>query len=166
VQVRALVPARAHGRWRATLVDPGSAVVADDPRWLQRPDVGAFVAAPSASAPALADLLDLPLASEVADGHVTSSGARAVVPEVVRDVLQGKGTGTPPTSWVQHDELLVDGVAVEWWVEAGEAHASTGHGLARALAWAVGRWDRRYAVEALLTDPAVAQQQQLDDATG
>ena len=33
------------------------------------------------------------------------------------------------------------------------AHASTFDGMARALAWAAGRWDRRHLIAALLVEP-------------
>ena len=35
----------------------------------------------------------------------------------------------------------------------GVVHAATLEGLARGLAWAAGRWDRRFEAATLLTDP-------------
>ena len=71
-----------------------------------------------------------------------------------------------PARWVQHDELLVDGVAVDWWVADGVPHGSTSEGLARALAWAVGAWHLRHAIAALLAEPLSAQRLRLEDAAG
>jgi hypothetical protein len=165
--VRALVVAET-GALVAAVVPADDAVVADDPRWLQRTDLGALVVAPSARAEALADLLDLDLASEAANGRVTSSGVEADVPrEVLELVRRGGGAGREPaTRWVEHDDLLVDGVPVDWWVTDGVPHAATGEGLARALAWAVGAWHLRHALAALLTDPAAAGRLALEDAAG
>ena len=59
-----------------------------------------------------------------------------------------------PGEWFEHETLLVDDVEVTWWVDDdGAVHASTVDGLARGLAWAADRWDRRWAVEAVLVDP-------------
>ncbi|GMA86383.1 hypothetical protein GCM10025868_16330 [Angustibacter aerolatus] len=81
------------------LVHPRDAVVADDPRWLQRTDLGGLVVAPARGAERLADLLDVRLASEVASGVLTSDGSRTPVPQGVRAVLPGA-----PTEWTEHDE--------------------------------------------------------------
>jgi hypothetical protein len=55
---------------------------------------------------------------------------------------------------MEHDELILDGEdEVAWRVIDGEAHASTFDGMARALAWAAGRWDRRHHIAALLAEP-------------
>ncbi|HKG50870.1 MAG TPA: hypothetical protein VKB14_10545 [Actinomycetales bacterium] len=134
------------------VVDAERAVVADDPRWLQRPDLGGIVVAPAGAAPALADLLDVALASDLAAGRVDQAGTSSPVPAAVRDVLPGA-----PASWCEHDELSVDGQPVDWWVdEDGGLHAATTDGLARALAWSTGRWAQRHLVAAVLADPADA----------
>ncbi len=144
----------------STVVDAAGAVVVDDPRWLQRADLGGLVVAPAGRAAALADLFDIDLASERAAGRVTSAGSSSAVPAAVLDVLPGA-----PTSWVEHDLLTVDGHEVDWWVEdAGTVHAATYDGLARALAWAAGRWPGRHAVAAVLADPAAAALQAVDAA--
>ena len=138
-----------------TLVEAGSAVVAESPMWLQRTDVGPAVVAPRQAAERLADLLDLDLAAERAPGTVAGSGQLSTVPDVVRRVLP-----QAPTTWREHERLLVDGVEVDWWVQedANEAtlNASTLAGLARALAQATDRWDLRLLLESLLCDPASA----------
>jgi hypothetical protein len=131
------------------VVPAEQAVVADDPRWVQRPDLGGLVVAPTGAAAALADLLDLPLASDLAAGRVDHPGTTVPVPAEVHEVLRGA-----PRSWSEHDELLVDGCPVDWWVDDdGVPHAATADGLARALAWSAGRWDRRHLVAAVLADP-------------
>jgi hypothetical protein len=62
-----------------------------------------------------------------------------------------------PDPWGEHEELTVDDVEVSWWVdEEGEPHAATFNGLAKALAWAAGRWDQRHVILAILTDPSRA----------
>jgi len=59
-----------------------------------------------------------------------------------------------PATWWEHEELTVDGVEVSWWVDAdGAPHAATFDGLAKALAWSAGRWDRRHVIRAVLNEP-------------
>jgi hypothetical protein len=129
------------------------AVVVDGPAWLQRADLGGAVIAPDQrSAPALADLLDVALAADLAIGKVEESGQIVPVPEGVRTLLPGA-----PTTWCEHEDLLVDGVDVDWWVEGHGAtavvHANTFDGLARGLAWSAGAWHRRGTTLEVLTDP-------------
>jgi hypothetical protein len=60
----------------------------------------------------------------------------------------------PPSTYVEHDDLVVAGVPVDWWVEGdGQVHAATVDGLARALSWAAGRWELRFAVAEAIRDP-------------
>ena len=48
-------------------------------------------------------------------------------------------------------------VVIDWWVtDAGELHAATVDGLARALAWASGQWSRRFEIAAALEQPESA----------
>jgi hypothetical protein len=129
------------------------AVVVDGPAWLQRTDLGGAVIAPDPrSAPALADLLDVALADELALGKVEETGQLVAVPPGVRTLLPGC-----PQMWCEHEDLLVDGVDVDWWVEGqgpgAIVHANTFEGLARGLAWAAGVWHRRLAVRVVLADP-------------
>ena len=84
-------------------------------------------------APGLADLLDLPLASEEIPGIVESSGQRRPVPPVVYAVLPAV-----PPAYQAHDRLVVDGEQVPWRYRDGEVHAATPEGLACGLAWAAG----------------------------
>ncbi|MGH3328728.1 MAG: sacsin N-terminal ATP-binding-like domain-containing protein [Streptomycetales bacterium] len=142
---------RAVVRGEPVVVDADEVVVADAPDLLPllvgRP---LLCAAPGVAA-ALADRLDVPLASEVAPGVVTSRGVDEPVPGGVRWLLPGV-----PGRYVEHDPLLVDGVEIDWRYVGGVVHASTPYGLARGLAWAAGWWDRRFEVAALLEDPARA----------
>jgi len=145
------------------LVGPGSvlvvpahdAAVAPGPMWWQRTDVAALVPArDDADALRLARALDLPRVSELAPGVVThDDGLTAPVPQAVRDVLPGA-----PATWCEHEDLRVDHVRVEWWVDGVDdeprVHATTLAGLAAALAHASGRWHLRHAVEAVLADEA------------
>ena len=131
------------------VVDAADAVVVDAPMWAQRTDLGGQVLAPARAAETLAELLDLPLASELAAGEVDADGEGRDVPAVVRQVLPDV-----PATWWEHDDLRSDGHAVDWWVDRdGRPHAATGDGLARALAWAADRWELRYALAALLAEP-------------
>jgi hypothetical protein len=149
---------RGHG---TEVVAAGEAVVADDPRWLQRSDLGGLVVTSSARSAALAELLDLDLASLRAAGRVTSSGSELAVPDAVRSLLP-----SAPATWVQHDDLTVDGHAVQWWVERGQVHAVANDALARALAWSCGRWSARLAVARALTDPEDVAALVVEDAAG
>jgi hypothetical protein len=124
-----------------------SAVVVDEPKWLQRKDLAPFVIA--AQGEALADLLDLDLASERADGRVTSIGVDVPVPDVVARLLP-----SAPADWCRHDRLEVDGCEVGWWVDGDRrVHAAAVDGLAPALAWVSGRWADRFALGTVLRDP-------------
>ncbi len=131
------------------VVDASDAVVVETPMWRQRTDLGGQVVAVGAAAETLAEMLDLPMASELAAGSVDDEGDPAEVPDVVRHLVP-----EAPDTWWEHDDLRVDGQEVDWWVDDdGHPHASTGDGLARALAWAADRWDQRHAVAVLLAEP-------------
>ena len=140
------------------------AVVVDGPAWLQRSDLGGAVIAPDPrSAPALADLLDVALAGELALGKVEENGQAVAVPPGVRTLLP-----RCPDTWCEHEDLLVDGADVDWWVEGhgpgAVVHANTFEGLARGLAWAAGAWHRRFAVLEVLTDPSALLGAVIDEA--
>jgi hypothetical protein len=109
------------------------------------------VLAPYYLAPQLADLLDLPLASDEVAGQVESTPQRAAVPAIVRAVLPDA-----PAEYYAHDRLVVDGIAVPWRYSAGAMHAAGIGGLACGLAWTAGRWPARHLLDALLRDPAAA----------
>ena len=130
------------------VADAEDTVVVDAPDLLPLLTERPVVLGPVERAAALADVLDLDLASEVVEGRVTSSGEVRQVPDEVRAFL-----GETPLTYLHHEELRVDGVAVEWRCVDGHLHASTTDGLARALCWATGQWARRHLVAALLRDP-------------
>jgi hypothetical protein len=141
---------------RVRAVRGGEVVVADadDVLVLDVPDLWPLVAAqPVVLAPydmafRLAELLDLPLASEEVPGAVESAGQRRPVPPAVADLLPDA-----PEEYQAHDRLIVDGAEVPWRCADGEVHASGPGGLGYALAWAAGQWPLRHLAAALLTDP-------------
>ncbi|GLW97463.1 hypothetical protein [Microtetraspora sp. NBRC 16547] len=128
---------------------PGEPVVVEAPDLLALVAERPLVLAPFDLAEVLSEVLDLPLAGELANGVVTSSGQERPVPAEVRSLLP-----SAPLSYVEHGELLVDGRPVPWRFFEGKVHASGVEGLARGLAWASGQWGDRLAVAALLRDPA------------
>jgi hypothetical protein len=140
------------------VVAAGDAVVADGPMWLQREDLGGFVVAFGVVADGLSDLLEVPMAGEVAAGKVDGVGTAADVPSIVRELVP-----QVPDTWWEHEELTVDGVEVSWWVsEDGAPHAATFNGLAKALAWSAGRWDQRHVILAILSNPSRASELRID----
>ncbi|WP_193432155.1 sacsin N-terminal ATP-binding-like domain-containing protein [Kribbella sp. ALI-6-A] len=140
------------------VVAAGDAVVADAPMWLQRGDLGGFVVASGVVADGLSDLLEVPMAGDVAAGKIDGVGTAADVPAIVRELVPDV-----PALWWEHEELTVDGVEVSWWVDDdGAPHAATFNGLAKALAWAAGRWDQRHVILAVLSDPTRASELRID----
>ncbi|ROS78751.1 sacsin N-terminal ATP-binding-like domain-containing protein [Cellulomonas sp. PhB143] len=133
------------------MVDADDAAVAPGACWSQ---VRAVVPAPAGAAEELADLLDLPVLAD-RDPDEVAGGRRVDVDPRVRGVVAGL-----PGSWVEHEDLRVDGVDVTWWPGAdGTVHATTTEGLAHALAAAAGRFEDRHAVLAALLDPQGAERQ-------
>lgn len=125
------------------VVPAASVVVCDGPHWLQ---LGLTAVVPGPAA--LADLLDVDLASEVHDAALSGDGWMQPVPEVVAAVL-----GSAAPTYVEHDDLRVGGTPVDWWVDGDEVHAATTDGLARGLAWTAGRWDLRWVLGEVLAEP-------------
>jgi hypothetical protein len=140
----------------------GEAVLADDCVVLDAPWLLAVLrpervvaALDDGAAEPLAELLDLPLASDSA-GDVTGGelvpwselGAVVVAAELL-------GFELPLEGVIVHDELTADGQPVHWWVDRERrVHAEdTPDGLARALAWASEHWMDRHVIHALLDDP-------------
>ncbi|MGW1500854.1 sacsin N-terminal ATP-binding-like domain-containing protein [Streptomyces mirabilis] len=133
------------------VVDAADAVVVDSPDLL--PFTGGMPLLPvrPARAADLAELFQVRRLSESVTGEVTSEGTEHDVPESVR-VLLGPST---PTSYVEHEELVVDGTELDWRrTRDGVLHAATLEGVAAGLAWAAGQWPRRFEVAALLEDPS------------
>jgi hypothetical protein len=154
--VRALLP-----DGRTQVVDAEDVCVVGDPMHAQRGDLAPFVVAPEArGAAALAAALDLPLAADLAAGAIEETGRQVAVPAVVGALLPHAAT-----TWCEHEELVVDGVEVDWWVDPGGlVHASTLDGLARGLAYQAGAWPARSAVAEVLLDPAALPRLLLDEA--
>lgn len=125
---------------QVVVVDAERAVVVDRPDLLARVGSLAVVPVPLADAVALADALDLALASELlAEVHVDVSRAEpwsAHLAEVLGRVLVVDRLHVPDA----------DGADVEVdWSLVGEVDVVTGvAGLARAAAWRLGAWERRH----------------------
>jgi len=133
------------------VVDAADAVVVDSPDLL--PFTGGVPLLPvrPSRAADLAELFQVRRLSESVTGEVDSEGVEHDVPESVR-VLLGPST---PSSYVEHEELVVDGVEIDWRrTRDGVLHAATLEGVAAGLAWAAGQWPRRFEVAALLEDPS------------
>jgi hypothetical protein len=144
-RVRAIVGAE------VTVADADDALVLDAPDlWPLLADQP-LVLAPYPLAARLAELLDLPLASEEVAGTLDSAGERRSVPEIVAAVLPDA-----PAHYYAHDKLTVDGIELGWRCLDGDIHAATEQGLASALAWQAGRWQLRPLLTALLTSPEAA----------
>jgi hypothetical protein len=146
------------------VISTGRAVVLDEP-WmlgvLEAPLVIAGGSPDQFDAEALAELLDLPLASEENMMQVVGEGRVQRWPDVARvpAACELLGIAVPSTEVTLHDALRVRASTgeqrVHWWVDStGKVHAErTPDGLARALAWASGAWHERFALTALLADP-------------
>jgi hypothetical protein len=136
---------------RVEVVDAADAVVCDSPDLLPfTAGVPLLPVRPSRAA-YLAELFQVRRLSESVTGQVTSEGTEHDVPDSVR-VLLGPRT---PSSYIEHEELVVDGVEIDWRLtDDGVLHAATLEGVAAGLAWAAGQWPRRFEVAALLEDPS------------
>lgn len=131
------------------VIDAAEVVVIDAPDLMPLLDGRAYIVIPARAAEPLADLLELDLVSEAIPGVVTSAGQEQAVPEEIRAMLP-----ECPDTYIEHDELILDDTfEVAWRVADGVPHASTFDGMARALAWVSGRWDRRHLIAALLAEP-------------
>ena len=152
-----LVPPTSLRAWQNNVLvvaDAAEVLVIDAPDLLPLIGDRPYLAVPARCAVPLADLLDLDLISEAIPGTVTSVGEPRPVPQVVLDLLPES-----PGTYTEHDELILDDEdEVTWRVIDGTAHASTFDGIARALAWAAGRWDRRHHIAALLAEPERAEE--------
>ncbi|MFI2509347.1 sacsin N-terminal ATP-binding-like domain-containing protein [Streptomyces sp. NPDC018972] len=136
---------------RVEVVDAADAVVVDSPDLLPFTSGVPLLPVRPARAAELAELFQVRRLSESVTGEVDSEGTEHDVPDAVR-VLLGPRT---PASYVEHEELVVDGVEIDWRLTAdGVLHAATLEGVAAGLAWAAGQWPRRFEVAALLEDPS------------
>ncbi|MFD7700169.1 sacsin N-terminal ATP-binding-like domain-containing protein [Streptomyces caelestis] len=136
---------------RVEVVDAADAVVVDSPDLLPFTSGVPLLPVRPARAAELAELFQVRRLSGSVTGEVDSEGTEHDVPEPVR-VLLGPRT---PASYVEHEELVVDGVEIDWRLtNDGVLHAATLEGVAAGLAWAAGQWPRRFEVAALLEDPS------------
>ncbi|WAZ22480.1 molecular chaperone Hsp90 [Streptomyces cinnabarinus] len=140
---------------RVEVVDAADAVVVDSPDLLPFTEGVPLLPVRPARAAELAELFQVRRLSESVTGEVDSEGTEHDVPESVA-VLLGPRT---PSSYVEHEELVVDGVEIDWRLtDDGVLHAATLEGVAAGLAWAAGQWPRRFEVAALLEDSSRTQE--------
>ncbi|MEU1080528.1 molecular chaperone Hsp90 [Streptomyces sp. NPDC005908] len=136
---------------RVEVVDAADAVVVDSPDLLPFTSGVPLLPVRPTRAAELAELFQVRRLSESVTGRVDSEGTEHEVPEAVR-VLLGPRT---PAVYVEHEELVVDGVEIDWRLtDDGVLHAATLEGVAAGLAWAAGQWPRRFEVGALMEDPS------------
>ncbi|GAA4687002.1 hypothetical protein GCM10023347_48160 [Streptomyces chumphonensis] len=135
---------------RVRVVDAAGALVADAPDLLPLATGRALLPVRPTLAARLASVLDVGLLSDAVPAPAPAGGAVRAVPDGVRALLGAR----TPDSYTEHDELLVDGVELDWrFTGDGGLHAATLEGVAAGLAWAAGAWPRRFEVAALLEDP-------------
>ncbi|MGW3996976.1 sacsin N-terminal ATP-binding-like domain-containing protein [Amycolatopsis sp. NPDC004772] len=134
------------------------ALVLDVPWVAGALEPGRYVVAPE-DPERLADLLDLPLAS-TEEARVVSEGEYAPWAELpaLKLVADQLGIRVPDGGVLVHDPLTVRiqdaDHDVPWWSDDRLHAADTSEGLARAFAWAAGRWPDRHLITALLDDPS------------
>jgi hypothetical protein len=117
----------------------------------------------------IADLLDLPLASELVRASVPGGGRRVRWAELPGAGLAAARLGLPDLSGevAVHDQLAVDGRPVAWWPGEDVDHVDgTAEGLGRALAWRAGRWPLRQALAEAFAFPDRAGVLAAEDAVG
>ncbi|MBT2387370.1 sacsin N-terminal ATP-binding-like domain-containing protein [Streptomyces sp. ISL-11] len=132
------------------VVDAADALVADAPDLLPLAEGLPLLPVAPARAAELAELLQVRRLSETVEAAVPGGGEVRQVPEGVRVLLPGA-----PDTYVEHEELVVDGVELDWRHGSdGVLHAATLEGVAAGLAWAAGAWSRRFEAAALLEDPS------------
>lgn len=109
---------------------------------------------------ALAELLDVAKASDAFSDVAEPRGEPMAWADLaaVRASCALLGAAVPDGGLVAHERLVVSGVHVPWWVWETEASVTvhvedTTAGIARALAWTLGRWRQRYLLAALLEEP-------------
>ncbi|MGV9344021.1 sacsin N-terminal ATP-binding-like domain-containing protein [Streptomyces spiralis] len=135
---------------RVEVVDASDAVVCDSPDLLPFTSGVPLLPVRPSRAAELAELFQVRRLSESVTGSVDSEGTEHDVPDAVR-VLLGPRT---PATYVEHEELVVDGTELDWRLTSdGVLHAATLEGVAAGLAWTSGQWPRRFEVAALLEDP-------------
>ncbi|MFD2093946.1 sacsin N-terminal ATP-binding-like domain-containing protein [Blastococcus deserti] len=125
---------------------------------------------PAGGAPgAVADLLDLPLATELVRGTVRGAGERRRWADLPGAGLAAARLGLEelPGDVVVHDRLEVDGATVPWWPGGDADHVDGAPGsLGRALAWRTGAWSRRQALAEAFAFPDRGADLAAEDAVG
>jgi hypothetical protein len=125
---------------------------------------------PAGGAPgAVADLLDLPLASKLVRTAVSAPGRHMRWAEVPGAGLAAARLGLLELTGgiAVHDGLTVAGRPVAWWPGEDADHVDgTPEGLGRALAWRTGRWSLRQALTEAFAFPDRAGELAAEDAVG
>ncbi|MFD5248986.1 sacsin N-terminal ATP-binding-like domain-containing protein [Amycolatopsis sp. NPDC058340] len=141
-------------------VDARDAVVLDVP-WFAAVLAPERMVVAASGAAALAELLDLPVASGL-DAKVTEDGEYVPWTELsaLRLAADQLGVEPPEGGVLLHEALTVTFEDAEhevaWWSDGRLHAADTPEGLGRAFAWATGRWADRHVLTALLDDPSPA----------
>jgi hypothetical protein len=131
-----------------------NAAVLDAP-WLA-PVTDGYVAVDFDLAEPLAELLDIPLASEAGQAAPESTGELVAWSDLgaVVDACDLADLPVPPGGPIVHMRLMVAGRHVPWWIDGDVVHCEDStEGLARALAWTTDHWPDRHLLAALLDDP-------------
>ncbi len=158
-------------RDRAVLLDAPYLLPLLDGVTLPAGDVWAVVPA-GRSVAAVADLLDLPLASELATAAVTSQWHRT---SAWRDVpgaalaARRLGIESLPGDVLLHGELTAGDRPVDWWPDADADHVSLAAGagaLGRAVAWRHDAWHLRAALTEAFERPDDARALAAEDSVG
>ncbi|TFV67142.1 hypothetical protein E4P40_24635, partial [Blastococcus sp. CT_GayMR20] len=143
------------------------AVVLDAPYLLPLVDLPVV---PGGGAPgAVADLLDLPMASEVVTAPSPTGGRRVAWAELPGAALAGARLGRQELTGevAVHDTLTVGGRRVAWWPEGDVDHVDgSATALGRALAWRAGDWAKRQALAEAFALPDRAGELAAEDAVG
>ena len=143
------------------------AVVLDAPYLL--PLVREPVLAAGGAPGAVADLLDLPLASEQVHGKVTGDGRRLRWADLPGANLAAARLGVDGLEGevAVHDGLTVAGRPVGWWPDGAVDHVDgTPAALGRALAWRAGAWPLRQALAEAFAFPDRAHELAAEDGVG
>ncbi|QXV61392.1 sacsin N-terminal ATP-binding-like domain-containing protein [Amycolatopsis sp. TNS106] len=139
-------------------VDARDAVVLDVP-WFAAVLTPERMVVAASGAAALAELLDLPVASGL-DAKVTEDGEFVPWAELsaLRSAADQLGVELPEGGVLLHEALTVTFEDAEhevaWWSDGRLHAADTPEGLGRAFAWATDRWADRHVLTALLDDPS------------
>jgi hypothetical protein len=149
-------------------------VVVLDAPWLQ--PLVALPVVPAGGAPGpVADLLDVPLASElVAEGGPAGGGSRVPWSSVPGAALAAARLGVPELSGevVVQEAPVVGGCPIRWWPGSSAGHGGADvvdgspAGLGRALAWRYGAWSLRQALAEAFAAPERAADLAAEDAVG